>query len=120
MKIENEDIIFGILALVLLGIWLLTLLIFESALASIAFLWTTMILLSLLYVYVYRKRKRNMKILRRRFFVSAIPLYPMLIYYVYKIIIEHNLPEEQKFLPLFIVFMVLILNGIVLYVYEIK
>ena len=120
MKIENEDIIFGTLAVVLLGIWFFSLLIFDSAFVSIVFLWTSMIILSVLYVYVYRSRKRDIKILRKRFFISAIPLYPMLIYYVYKIVVEQNLPEQQKYLPLFIVFTVLVLNAVVLYFYEIR
>ena len=120
MKIEIEDIIFGILALILLGVWYLTLLIFDSPLMSIIILWTAMTLLSILYYFVYKKRNRDMKILRKRFYISAIPIYPMLFYYFYKLVIDHDLPKEQEFLPFFIVFSVLILNAIILYVYEIR
>ena len=120
IEIENEDIIFGILILILLASWFLMLLIFDSPLFSIIFLWTGMIFLSILYAYVYKKNKRDMKILKKRFFVSAIPIYPMLMYYIYKIAVDHNLPQEQKFLPFFIVLSVLILNALVLYFYEIK
>lgn len=120
LKIENEDVIFGSLILILLASWFLTLVIFDKPLLSIIFLWTGMIFLSILYAYVYKKKKRDLKILKKRFFVSAIPIYPMLIYYIYKLVIDHNLPQEQKYLPFVIVLSVLILNAIVLYIYEIK
>ncbi len=120
MKIESEDIVFGMLALISLAFWFLTLLILDSPLMSIVFLWTFMILLSIVYFYVYKKRKRDIKVLRIRFFVSAIPLYPMMIYYIYKLVVDHDLPKEQRFLPFFILLPALILNAIVLYVYEIK
>ena len=119
-KIETDDIIFGISILILLGIWFVTLKIFNYPLLSIIFLWTAMSVLSLIYLYVYRKRKRNKKIMRIRFFVSAIPLYPVLIYYVYKLAIEKNLPTEQIYLPFFVIFSILILNAIVIYFYEIR
>jgi hypothetical protein len=79
-----------------------------------------MIIISLLYVRVYRKTKRDIKVLRKRFFASAIPIYPMLIYYIYKLIIEGNLPQEQKYLPFFIVMTMLFLNAVVLYFYEVR
>ena len=120
IKIETEDLVFGALAIILLGIWYLTLLLFDYPLISIIFLWTAMVLLSIMYVQVYKNKKRDMKVLRKRFFVSAIPIYPMLAYYVYKLVIDRDLPQEQKFLPFFILMAVLILNAIVLYFYEIK
>lgn len=120
MEIKNEDIIFGSIILILLGIWYLTLILFDYPLLSIILLWTGMIVISLLYVQVYKKAKRDKKILRKRFFVSAIPIYPMLIYYIYKLVIEGNLPQEQKYLPFFIVMSMLILNAIVLYIYEVR
>lgn len=120
MKIEKDDIIFGISILILLLIWYITLILFKYPLLSIIFLWTAMSVLSLIYLYIYRKRKRNKKIMRIRFFVSAIPLYPVLIYYVYRLVIEKNLPKEQVYLPFFVVFSILILNAILIYFYEIK
>lgn len=120
MEIKNEDIIFGSIILILLGIWYLTLILFDYPLLSIILLWTGMIVISLLYVQVYKKAKRDKKILRKRFFISAIPIYPMLIYYIYKLVIEGNLPQEQKYLPFFIVMSMLILNAIVLYIYEVR
>lgn len=120
MEIKNEDIIFGSIILILLGIWYLTLILFDYPLLSIILLWTGMIIISLLYVQVYKKAKRDKKILRKRFFISAIPIYPMLIYYIYKLVIEGNLPQEQKYLPFFIVMSMLILNAIVLYIYEVR
>jgi hypothetical protein len=120
MKIEKDDIIFGITILILLSIWYITLILFKYPLLSIIFLWTAMSVLSLLYIYVYRKRKRNKKIMRIRFFVTAIPLYPVLIYYVYKLAIEKNLPTGHVYLPFFVVFSILILNAILIYFYEIR
>jgi len=120
MEIKNEDIIFGSIILILLAIWYLTLILFDYPLLSIIFLWTGMIIISLAYVQVYKKTKRDIKILRRRFFISAIPIYPMLIYYIYKLVIDRNLPQEQKYLPFFIVMSMLILNAIVLYIYEVR
>ena len=120
MKIEIEDIIFGTLALIFIAIWLFTLLLFDYPLLSIIFLWTSMILISLSYIYVYKKRKRNLKILRIRFVVSGLPIYPMMIYYIYKLIFDDGLPKDQEFLPLFVIVPALVLNGIILYFYEIK
>ena len=120
MKIEIEDIVFGSLALISLLIWFLTLLIFNAPLMSIIFLWIAMILISLLYIHYYKKSNRNMKILRIRFFVSGIPIYPTMIYYIYKIAFENGLPENQLFLPIYILLPALALNGIILYVYEIR
>ena len=120
MKIETDDIIFGVGALLLLAIWYLSLILFNSPLISIIFLWTAMIMLSISYIYVYKKRNRNMRVMRIRFFVSGIPIYPMLIYYIYKLVLDNGLPGEQRFLPIFIVLSALILNGIVLYFYEIR
>jgi len=120
MKIEIEDIIFGTLALISLGIWFLILILFNSPLKSIIFLWISMILISVLYIFVYRKKKRNKKILRMRFLVSSIPIYPTMIYYIYKIVIDAGIPKSQKFLPLYVLLPALFLNGIILYFYEIR
>jgi hypothetical protein len=120
MNIQNEDIIFGLIILALLLIWYLSLILFDYPLMSIIFLWTGMIIISLLYVRVYRRTKRDIKVLRKRFFASAIPIYPMLIYYIYKLVLEGNLPQEQKYLPFFIVMTMLFLNAVVLYFYEVR
>jgi hypothetical protein len=120
MKIEIEDIIFGSLALISLAIWYLILVISNSPLFSIIFLWVSMILISLLYIVVYRKKNRDLKILRIRFLASGIPLYPTMIYYVYKILIEDGLPKDQKLLPLFVLLPALFLNGIILFFYDIR
>ena len=120
MKIEIEDIIFGSLILILLGIWYLTILIFNLPLMSILLLWVGMTTLSLLYVYVYRKKCRDRKILRIRFYLTAIPIYPMLGYYFYKLIVNRDLPKSQRLLPFFFIIFILFLNAIIIYFYEIK
>ena len=120
MKIEKEDFIFGFIALIIIAIWLISLKLFDYLLISIIFLWVGMISISVLYIYVYRKTNRDKKILRIRFLVSGIPIYPTMIYYIYKLVIEQNLPEEQKYLPFFILLPALFLNGIILYLYEIR
>jgi len=120
MKIEIEDIIFGSLALITLAIWYFLLVISNSPLVSIIFLWISMILISILYIIVYRKKKRDKKILRIRFLASGIPLYPTMIYYIYKIIFNNGLPKDQRLLPLFILLPALFINGIILLFYDIR
>jgi hypothetical protein len=120
MKIEIEDIIFGSLAVISIAIWFFSLIIFDYPLISIIFLWLSMILISLLYIIVYKKKKRDIRILRIRFFVSGLPIYPMMIYYIYKLIFDDGLPKDQEFLPLFVLLPALFLNGIILYFYELR
>lgn len=120
MKIEIEDIVFGSLALISLAIWYFMLLLSNSPLFSIFFLWISMILISILYIFFYRKKKRDKKILKIRFLVSGITIYPTMIYYIYKIVINAGLPKNQKFLPLYVLLPALIINGIVLYIYELR
>jgi len=72
-------------------------------------------------VYVYKKRKRDLKVLRIRFFfLTAFPLYPVLIYYYYKLVADKNLPTGQLFLPVGILFTVLTLNALTVFKYGIK
>ena len=120
MKIEIEDVIFGSLALVSLAVWYFLLNLTNLPLMSIIFLWTSMILISVLYIIVYRRHDRDKKILRIRFLVSGIPIYPTMIYYIYKIIFDNGIPKEQKFLPLYVLLPALFLNGIILYFFELK
>lgn len=120
MKIKIEDIVFGSLALISIGIWYFMLVLSYSPLISIIFLWVAMISISILYIYVYNKENRDKKILRIRFLVSGIPIYPTMIYYIYKIVFDNGIPKDQKLLPLFVLMPALFLNGIILYLYEIK
>ncbi|KYK32742.1 MAG: hypothetical protein AYK22_07035 [Thermoplasmatales archaeon SG8-52-3] len=120
MKIEIEDIVFGSLALISIVIWYFMLMISNSPLLSIMFLWVAMILISILYLIVYRKKKRDKKILRIRFLASGIPLYPTMIYYFYKLLFSDGLPKEQKLLPLFILLPALFINGIILLLFDIR
>ena len=120
MKIEIEDLVFGSLALISIAIWYFMLMFSNSPLLSIMFLWIAMILISIIYLIVYRKKKRDKKILRIRFLASGIPLYPTMIYYIYKIIFDNGLPEEQRLLPLFILLPALFINGIILLIYDIR
>ena len=120
MKIETEDIVFGTLALISLAIWYFMLKILNSPLISIIFLWVSMILISVIYIIVYRRNNRDIKFLRIRFLASGIPIYPTMIYYIYKIVIDGGLPKDQRLLPLFVLLPALILNGAILYIYEIR
>jgi len=119
MKIEIEDIVFGSLALISLAIWYFMLILSNSPLFSIIFLWVSMILISVLYIVVYNKKQRDRKLLRIRFLASGIPLYPTMIYYIYKIIFDNGLPKEQRLLPLFILLPALFINGIILLLWDI-
>ena len=55
MKIQTEDIIFGSLALIAIGIWFFSLIFFDYPFLSVIFLWSSMILISILYIYFYNK-----------------------------------------------------------------
>ena len=118
MDIQKEDVISVIITLLLLGVWFLTLLIYNYPLISVLILWIVMIVLSVVYLYVYKKKKRNMKILKIRFMVSAVPIYPVLLYYVYSLSIGEGLQSELKLIPFFVVFAMLILNASVVYIFD--
>jgi hypothetical protein len=79
-----------------------------------------MILLSIVYFYIYKKKKRDMKIFKIRFIFSALPIYPILGTYVYFLIIGEELPNQLRFIPIFVVFAMLILNASVVYYYTKK
>jgi len=118
MEIKVEDIISVIVTFGLLLIWYLTLVFFEYPLISIAILWIGMILLSIIYFIVYRNKKRNMKILKMRFFASAIPIYPALGFYVYMLIIGKQVSGVFRLLPIGIIGTMLLLNAAVVYFYS--
>ena len=118
MKIEKEDIVSVIITLMLLATWYLTFVLFNYPLVSVAILWTGMILLSIVYFHIYKNKNRDMKIFKIRFLVSAIPIYPILAYYVYSLSIGEGLPSEMIFLPFFVVFTMLILNATVVYIFD--
>ena len=120
MNVQIEDYISILISLIILIIWYFTLLIFNYPLISVSILWVGMILLSIIYAYIYRKKNRNMKILKIRFFISAIPIYPVLFFYIYNLAIGENLPEQLRLIPIFVVFSMLLLNAIVVYIYNRK
>lgn len=120
MKIEIEDLVFGSLAFISLLIWFLIILISNLLLLAIIFLWISMILISLLYIYFYKKNNRNIKLLRVRYIISGIPIYPTMIYYIFSLIVNGELSKGQRFLPFFVLFPSLIINGIILYIWEIR
>jgi hypothetical protein len=117
MDIQTDDIISVLITLLLLAIWFLTLEIFNYPLISILILWMGMITLSVIYYFIYKKKKRDMKLFKIRFFVSAIPLYPVLAYYVYCLVVGIGLPNNLRYLPFFIIFTLLFLNALVVYIY---
>ncbi len=120
MNIQKEDIISVIATLLLLAIWFFTLIIFNYPLISISILWFGMILLSIIYFFIYKKNKRDMKILKIRFLFSAVPIYPVIIYYIYSISIGDGLPNNLRLLPFFIVFIMLFLNAVIVYIFDRK
>jgi len=120
MNIQTEDIISVIITLSLLAIWFLTLIIFNYPLISVSILWIGMITLSLVYHYVYKKKNRDMRIFKIRFMVSALPIYPILAYYVYSLIVGDGLPHQLRLIPFFIIFAMLFLNASVMYYFDKK
>jgi len=115
MDIRKEDTASVIITLCLLLIWYITLVIFNYPLLSVSILWSGMILLSIIYYFVYRKNKRDMKIFKMRFFVSAIPIYPALAFYVYMLLSGRQISGVLRLLPIGIIGTMLILNASVVY-----
>jgi len=103
MDIKIEDAVSVLITLLLLAVWYSTLIIFNYPLISVLILWIGMITL-----------------FKIRFLVSAVPIYPVLIYYVYSLSVGEGLPKELKLLPFFVVFTMLILNASVVYIYDKK
>jgi len=120
MNIQKQDVISVIITLLLLAIWYGTLIMFNYPLISALILWIGMIVLSIIYYYFYKKAKRNTKVFKIRFIVSAIPIYPVLIYYIYSISIGEDLPKNLILIPFIVVFAMLILNALVVFYYNSK
>jgi len=118
MDIQKEDTASVIITLSLLLVWYLTLILFNYPLISISILWAGMIVLSLLYYVVYRKKKRDMKIFKIRFFVSAVPIYPTLAFYVYLLLNGKEVSGGFRLLPIGIIGTMLLLNASVVYFYS--
>lgn len=69
MNIEKEDVISVIVTLLLLGVWFITLSIYNYPLISVLILWIGMIILSIAYFYVYKKKNKDNRIFKIRFLV---------------------------------------------------
>jgi len=120
MEIKKEDTISVIITLCLLLVWYLTLILFNYPLISISILWIGMIILSITYYVVYSKKKRDMRILKIRFLVSALPIYPALAFYIYMLINGKEVSGIFRLLPIGIIGTMLILNAGVVYFYSKK
>ena len=120
MDVAIEDYISIVITFGLLLIWYLTLVFLNMPVLSIMLLWAGMILLSIIYSLVYKRKKRNLKILRVRFFVSAIPIYPMLFYYAYHLVFGLRYPQQLQFTPVIVIFLMLFLNAVIVFYYRNK
>jgi hypothetical protein len=120
MDIQKDDIASVIITLCLLLVWYSTLTLFNYPLISISILWVGMIVLSILYYVVYRKKKRDMRIFKIRFFVSALPIYPTLVFYVYLLLNGKQVAGGFRLLPIGIIGTMLLLNASVVYFYSQK
>ncbi len=120
MEIKKEDVISVIMTLCLLLVWYLTLILFNYPLISITILWAGMIILSIIYFIIYKRQKRNMRILKIRFVVSALPIYPALAFYVYILLNGKELSGIFRLLPVGIIGTMLLLNAAVVYFYSKK
>lgn len=120
MEIKKEDVISVIMTLCLLLVWYLTLILFNYPLISITILWAGMIILSIIYFIIYKRQKRNMRILKIRFVVSALPIYPALAFYVYILLNGKELSGIFRLLPIGIIGTMLLLNAAVVYFYSKK
>jgi hypothetical protein len=120
MDIRREDTISVIITLSLLLIWYVTLNVFNFPLVSLLILWVGMVALSIVYYFVYRKRQRDMKIFKTRFYVSAIPIYSALLFYVYLLLNGKGVSGGLRLLPIGIIGTMLLLNAGVVYYYSRK
>lgn len=120
MDIHKDDIVAVITTVFLLLTWYLTLISFDYPLISISILWVGMIVLSIIYYIIYRKKKRNMRILKMRFFVSVVPIYSALVFYVYILLNRKEISGGFRLLPIVIIITMLILNTSVVYYYTRK
>ena len=118
MDIEKEDAVSVIITLCLLITWFITLISFNYPLISLSILWVGMVVLSIIYYIVYRKKKRDMRILKIRFFVSVIPIYSALAFYVYILLYERDISGGFRLLPIGIIGTMLLLNASVVYYYS--
>jgi hypothetical protein len=120
MEIVKEDAVSVIVTLCLLFVWYFTLIKFNNPLISVSILWVGMIALSIVYYIVYRKKKRDMRIFKIRFFVSALPIYPTLVFYVYMLLTGKEVSGVFRLLPIGIIGTMLLLNAGVVYIYSRK
>jgi hypothetical protein len=120
LDIKKEDIASVILTLSLLFVWYATLILFNYPILSISILWVGMVILSIMYYGVYRKKKRDMRIFKVRFLVSAVPIYPTLVFYVYLVLNGKTLSGGFRLLPVGIIGTMLLLNALVVYWYSRK
>ena len=119
MEVEFEDRISIAITFSLLLIWHITLVLFDYPLMSVLILWIGMITLSIIYSIVYKRKKRDMTIFKYRFLASAVPIYPVLFYYVYALVLNGKIGGSFRFLPFFVIFAMLILNASVVYYFQI-
>jgi hypothetical protein len=120
MEIVKEDIVSVIVTLCLLFVWYFTLIEFDYPLLSVSILWVGMIVLSIIYYLVYRKKKRDMRIFKIRFFISAVPIYPALVFYVYVLLTGNEVSGVFRLMPIGIIGTMLLLNAGVVYFYSRK
>jgi hypothetical protein len=118
IDIPKEDRVSVIIILCLLFVWYSTLMLFNYPLISISILWAGMIVLSIIYYVIYSKKKRDMRIFKIRFFVSAVPIYPALVFYVYILLNGKEVSGSFRLLPIGIIGTMLLLNAIVIYFYS--
>lgn len=117
MDIQREDVVSVLVTFCLLLIWYVTLVSFNYPLLSLFILWGGMIILTIVYFVVYRNKKRDMKILKVRFLVSALPIYSALGFYVYLLLEGKHVSGVVRLLPIGIIGTMLLLNAGVVYYY---
>ena len=120
MDIKKEDTLSVIITFCLLLTWYVTLISFNYPLFSILILWIGMIILTIIYCIIYYKKKRDMKILKMRFFVSIVPIYSALVFYIYMLIYGKKISDTLRLMPVGIIVMMLLLNAIVVYFFSRK
>jgi len=118
MDIKKEDTISVIITLCLLLTWYVTLISFNYPLLSISILWAGMIVLTIIYCIAYHKNKRDTKILKMRFYISGVPIYSALVFYIYMLIYGKEISDSFRLLPIGIIGTMLLLNATVVYFYS--
>lgn len=120
MDIQWEDWVSVIGSLSIVATWFILLEVFDLAFIAVAFFWAGMSVLVFWYLHLYYKKKRDKRLIKMRFFISAIPNYIAFATYAYSVIMGIDLSQNYVLIPLWLYSIWFTVNAVILYVYAPK